>query len=161
MKNKIYAIDLIVLVGSLVVILGIVGYATPLIISPSDNSVTANNSVLFSFEKGSAIMIDDNKDFSSPEIINVENNLVINLKPGHYYWKVKGLLQSEIREFTIQSEVELKLKEAGNKFEVVNAGNVELNVDIYNNESLNGSIILKVDENKNVSGTKFIGSQNE
>jgi len=55
----------------------------------------------------------------------------------------------------------LKLKDAGENYEVVNAGNTRLKVDIFNNETLVGNVILNVDKSANVSGTKFIGSEDE
>ena len=70
------------------------------------------------------------------------------------------MLNSEIRKITIVSEIGLKLRRAGNEsYDIVNSGNTELNVDIYNNEVLTGNIILDADESKEVSGTKFIGKQ--
>jgi len=44
---------------------------------------------------------------------------------------------------------------------VVNAGNVELDVGIYDKGTLTGNIVLGPDESEEVSGTKFIGEQNE
>lgn len=140
----------------------IIGYTSPLVIGPLDDLNTTNTAVLFEFEKAGAILIDDNPSFTSPEKIYTENNLVINLKPGVYYWKVEGVFPSEIRKLTIESEIELKLREKSGeeKYEIVNAGNTELNIDIYDNEKFTGSIILEVDDSKSVEGTKFIGGEN-
>ena len=161
-KKYILGIDLLVVVGTLMAIAILVGYARPLVIAPTDELSTTNTAVLFSFEKANLILIDDNLEFSSSEEIYVEDNLVINLKPGVYYWKVVGALPSEVRKLTIESEVDLKLRRAAGKdesYELVNSGNTELNVDVYQGEKLAGNVILGFDENKEVSGTKFVGRE--
>ena len=159
-KKHILALDFVIVVGSLLIIAGLVGYTQPRIIAPIDDLTTSNTSVLFEFEKANLILIDDNIEFTSPIEIYVEDNLVINLKPGIYYWKVEGAIPSEIRTLTIESEVDLKLRKSENdNYEIVNAGNSRLNVDIYENGKLSGNVVLAVDESKEVSGTKFIGSE--
>lgn len=162
-KNKIWAIDMIVIVGTLVVLLGTVGYVRPLVIAPLDGEITTETGVLFEFEKADRILIDDNMEFSSPTEIYVEDNLVINLKPGVYYWKVDGLLESEVRRLEIVSEVDLKLKmiDGGESYEVVNSGNVVLDVDVYENGTFREKVVLDVDEGREVSGTKFVGSMGD
>lgn len=162
-KKYILVIDLAVVVGSLMVIAVLVGYARPLVIAPLDELSTTNTAVLFSFDKADLILIDDNLEFTSPEEIYAEDNLVINLKPGIYYWKVVGALPGGVRKLTIESEIDLKLRKAANgneSYEIVNSGNTELNVDVYQGEKLAGNVILGVDENKEVSGTKFLGRDN-
>ena len=163
MKKTILVIDLVLVVGSLALIAWLVGYSQPLVIAPIDGYTSTDGSILFEFEKADLILIDDNLDFSSPQRIYVEDNLVINLKPGVYYWKVSGALESDVRELTIESEIDLKLKESGTKdvYEVVNSGNERLNVDVYDHGLLSGNIILEKDESSEVSGTKFIGRQDE
>lgn len=160
-QKHIYILDILIAGISLIAILGIVGYARPLVIAPLDGTITMNNSILFEFNKADLILIDDNIQFSSPEEIYVENNLVINLKPGKYYWKIKGLRESEVRELTILSEVGLQLREKGEVYEVVNAGNTNLDVEVYENGSLKDKLVLDIDESKEASGEKFIGGQNE
>lgn len=162
-KKHIIAIDFVLIVGSLLLVASLVGYTQPKLIAPVDELVTANSSVLFAFEKGDVILIDDNLDFSSPEKIYVEDNLVINLEPGVYYWRVENALdRSEIRQITIESEVDLKIRRSNSMnetYEIVNAGNTVLNVDIYKYGKLSGNTVLEVDEGKKVSGTKFVGRE--
>ena len=161
-KNKyVRAIDFVIIAGTLIGLLGLVGYARPLVIGPSDNYETSNNSVLFSFDKGEVILIDDNKEFSSPEKIYAEDYLVVNLKPGKYYWKIDGALPSSTRELTIKSVVDLKLKRYGEGYQVSNGGNTQLDVEIYENQILNNTITLDVDESEKVSGTAFVGREND
>ncbi len=160
--KKILVIDLVLIVGSLMIIAGVVGYARPLVIAPIDELITTNNSVLFVFEKGERILIDDNIGFSSPQVYEVMDDIVINLKPGFYYWKVEGALDSEIRQLTIQSYLDLRLKESRNgDFELVNAGNAELNVEVYEDGELKENVVVGIDESHESDGDKFVGRQNE
>lgn len=152
-------IDMVLIFGTIIFLAGFVNYAQPLIIAPIDNLETTNSAVLFEFERGNVILIDDNLEFSSPQRIYAEDNLIINLKEGKYYWKIEGVMKSDVREFTILSEVNLKLKKVKDKYRIVNAGNVELDVDIYDNRSFVGNVILDIDEEKEISGTKFVGKQ--
>ena len=160
-KKHIVIFDLILVIGSLVLIAGLIGYSRPLVIAPVDGLQTTETAVLFEFEKANLILIDDNLSFTSPQEIYAEDNLVINLKPGIYYWKIIGARESEVRELTVESEIDLKIKESGQNYSVVNAGNTRLNVDIYDRGELKGKIVLDVDESKESSGTEFIGREDE
>lgn len=160
-KRHIIALDLLIVVGSLIFIMWLVGYSRPLVIAPINDMNTTSTSVLFEFEKADLILIDDNLEFTSPDEIYVKDNLVVNLKPGIYYWKAKGSLESQVRKLTILSEVNLKIKEGNDKVELVNSGNTELEVNIYNQDTLVGNVSLSVDESTNVSGSLIIGGQNE
>lgn len=158
-RNKIVrGIDFVVIVGTLITLAFAVRYAQPLVIAPIDEFNTTTG-VLFEFGKADLILIDDNANFTSPDEINAEDNVIVNLKPGHYYWKVVGVRESEIREFTVNSEIELKIKKiSDDRYEVVNAGNVELNVDIYNKTKYTGSVVLSVDESKEIEGDRVVAS---
>lgn len=151
-------IDLIVAGMSAVLLLGVIGYAQPLVISPIDGITTTNTSVLFAFSKADTILIDDNPDFSTPIMIKAEDNLVVRLEPGEYYWKVKGALESKTHTLTINSLVELMLRPNGDEYDVVNAGNTALNVEVYNGTEKVNEISLDADEETNSSGTMFVGS---
>jgi hypothetical protein len=157
--NKIYAIDLILIVGSLVFLLVLVGYSQPMILAPLDNLKTSE-SVLFSVENAQEILIDDNLDFTSPERYVLEDSLRITLDPGKYYWKAVGILPSEIRSLEIKSRVELKLISNNGEYSVVNIGNTRLDVDVYNGTKLVDSRDVGIGE-KISGGDKFIGGQDE
>ena len=159
-SKKIIAIDLVFIVGGLLIVGSLVGYSRPLVIAPLDGLETSG-SVLFKFEKADKILIDDNLEFSSPEEYNVQNNLVINLKPGKYYWKITGVLESEIREFTIKSEVDLRVNENEGGYEVVNSGNERLNVEVYEHGVLSGNVVLDVDDGEGIEGDKFVGVKDD
>ena len=161
-KNKhILAIDFIIIFGSLVLLAGVIGYTRPLVISPINKLVTTNNSVLFSFEKGNTILIDENIDFSSPVRIDVKDSVIINLKPGVYYWKIEGIGESKVRQLTIKSNVELMIKQVKDSYGVVNAGNVNLDVGFYEKGKFLRNDTLGIDESKKVEGTKVVGRENE
>lgn len=158
-KKIIYSIDVLIVGASLILLLGAIGYTRPMIIAPLDNFTTSNNFVLFSVENANLILIDDNPDFTSPDEISVRDNAEINLKPGFYYWKIKSMGKSEVRTLNILSEINLKLKQSDEGYDVINAGNTNLNVDVYNNETKIGSFDLGVFEKENSAGNKFIGSK--
>lgn len=153
--------DFVVLGLSAVLLLGVLGYVSPMVISPFDNLTTTNSSILFAFDKADTILIDDNLEFSSPLELHAENNLIVNLKPGKYYWKIRGARESKVNTLTIVSEIDLRLRESGEQYELVNAGNSKLNVDVYNGSTLTGNLILEKDKSQNATGTLFVGSENE
>jgi len=167
MEHKhILRIDLLLISVTVIGLLVLVGYASPLVIGPVDNFETTETKILFEpiFEKDDKILIDDNIEFTSPEEYVVREGLEINLKPGNYYWKAVGVFGSEIRTLTINSEVDLRLRklEIGDeKYGVFNAGNVRLNVDIYDGENLIENVKLGVDEEIEIKGNKFVGEQDE
>ena len=163
------------------------GKGQPIALSPEDGFETTR-SVLFEFENAETILIDDNIEFTSPEKFEVKNNFVINLKPGKYYWKLAGNGESEIkkslsqhfglldaqdarlekkhldiRQLSVESEVSLEVRESEvekGKYNVVNVGNEELEVDVFEFGKLKENIILDIYESREVSGNKFIGGQN-
>ena len=169
-KHKhIKAIDYILIVGTLISLFGIFyqyyyteGKGQPIALSPEDGFETTR-SVLFEFENAETILIDDNIEFTSPEKFEVKNNFVINLKPGKYYWKLIGNGESEVRQLSIESEVSLEVRESEvekGRYNVVNVGNEELEVDVFEFGKLKENIVLDIYENREISGDKFIGGQN-
>ncbi len=156
-KKKIKIIDSVLIIASVLFLASFVTYARPLVIAPIDNFETTNSSILFEFERGSVILIDDNPEFSSPREIHAKNNLIINLKPGKYYWKIDGVIDSKVREFEVISEVNLKMEKSGDKYRIVNAGNAEVEVEVYEEEELVGNVLLEVNEEKKLTGTAFVG----
>ena len=162
MLKTIYKIDLAVIVGSLIVLMALVGYMQPMVIAPLDDYASTETEVLFSIEKAESLLIDDNFDFTSPEEYAVGDRLKINLKPGTYYWKAVGVVDSEVRTLTIRSEVNLELREIeGNGYGVVNAGNVRLNVEVYNGTQLVDKVKLGVGDEAGVEGDKIIGGMED
>ena len=166
MEHKhIIKIDLVLVVVSIIGLIVLVGYVSPLVIGPIDEYESENTKILFEIEKADKILIDDNAEFSSPEEYIVKEGLEINLKPGSYYWKAIGVLRSKPRNLTINSEVDLRLRRLENgdadRYGVFNAGNVRLNVDVYNNTDLVDNLKLGVDESVEAEGSKFVGGQDD
>ncbi len=159
--KHILAIDAILILGSLLLIAGIVGYTRPLVIAPLDEAVTTNGSVLFEFQKADYILIDDNLEFTSPRQVYVKESITVNLEPGKYYWKAVGAISSEVRELTIESVVDLQIRESEDGIAVVNSGNTELEVSVYNQGILSDTFVVSVSENSSVEGDKFIGREND
>jgi len=160
MKRHIWKIDLVIIGISVLVLMGLVGYARPLVIAPIDDYKSLNGDILFEFERADVLLIDDNEDFTTPREYAIADGERVSLRPGVYYWKVSGVLGSEVRTLTIQSSVELELVELEEGWGVVNAGNVKLNVDVYDGEELIEKRKLGVGA-VGGEGDKFVGSQDE
>ncbi len=163
-KHKhILLIDTILILGTLLLIAGFVGYARPLVVAPLDDFVTSENSVLFIFEKADVVLIDDNLQFSSPQEIYVKDNILINLPSGVYYWKVVGALASDIRQLTIESSIDLKIRESENgTVSVVNSGSVPLEVSVYDKGVLSDRIFVDTDSGSvTIKGDKYLGREDE
>ena len=116
-------------------------------------------SSLFSFKSGNIILIDDNLDFESPERIDAKDNLVINLKPGVYYWKIEDTISNDVVELKVENETNLKLKKTSDSYVVVNSGG-ELNVGVYERGRFTGNVILGSDGDDEISGIVYIGGEN-
>ncbi len=161
MENKhILKIDLVLIVGTVILLMVVVGYSRPLIIAPLNELETTKGSVLFSIEKADEILIDDNINFTTPDRYFVRDGLEISLSPGKYYWKALGVIDSGVRTLTINSVVDLRFVEGKELFEVVNAGNVRLSVDIYNGSEKIDSVSVDVGEGVS-GGDFFVGVQDE
>jgi len=158
--NTVYKIDLAVIVVTIFSLIFAVGYISPMIISPINNLKTSDSNIMFSIEKADYILIDDNLDFTTPEKYPLAEGTKINLEPGKYFWKAVGVFDSEIRTLTIESEVDLQLRKISDEsYSVYNAGNVNLNIEVYNGTSLIETKKLPVDKSAKLTGTKIIGEQ--
>lgn len=161
-SKKILIVDLILVLGSLIAIAGVVGYARPLVIAPIDDYVSSDNLILFSFSNADRLLIDDNLEFTSPQIIQVYDDLVVSLEPGVYYWKAVGALSSEIRQLTIESRVDLRVYSSdGEQFQISNSGTEPLDVEVYERGVAKGKIEVGVGEQVSSEGDKFIGREDE
>jgi hypothetical protein len=162
-KSWIYLVDMFVIIGSLFFVVFAIGFVQPLVIFPVDNLETTDSYVLFSIDKAESILIDKDIEFTNPEVFSARDNLKINLEPGEYYWKAVSSLgvETEIRKLTIVSRIDLRLKEINEGYEIVNAGNTRLNVDVYEDENKIDSFKLDVYEQKKVAGNKLIGGWDE
>ncbi len=95
------------------------------------------------------LIIDDNEEFSSPEVIDLEGNnykILENLPLGNYFWKLKGIYQTRPKKFSINSEVAVKLYK-NETLNLENDGNTRLNVSIEEGDSgITGEIVLDLGE---------------
>lgn len=130
MKN-IWRIDLIIILVSVFVLLGIIGYIGPLVVAPLDVE-----EILFSFGNVSSFLIDDNEDFSSPDEYFFEDGLKLDLGKGVYYLKVDKEQVSEVNRLEVKSELELEFIRTEKGWDVVNVGGFRLNVEVYNKSEL-------------------------
>jgi len=88
------------------------------------------------------IMIDDNLDFSTPIIQKVDGKTFTpeeNLELGEQYWKVKGIRESQVNKFTIESKVSIKKEQEDLK----NDGNTRLKLETI---PVTGAAILDIDD---------------
>ena len=160
-RKTLYMIDGIIITATLFGLLGIFSYAQPMLIAPLDEHSTKETSVIFEFERAEVILLDDNLQFSSPEEIFAEDKFIIRLESGVYYWKARGAVDSDVRILTIASEVELMIRANGDKYELVNGGNVPLDVEIYDGDELIGRTILGREDKREVEGNKFVGRERD
>ena len=157
--DNVYKIDLVLVVVSLVVLIGLVGYARPLVIAPLDD-YESSGEILFLIEKADYLLVDDNVDFTTPDRYEVRDGMEVELVPGTYYWKAVGVFGSKVRTLTINSVVNLELREVDGGFGVVNGGNIRLNVDVYDGTELVEKKKLGVGELVD-GGDKYVGGQDE
>jgi hypothetical protein len=156
----IYKIDMVILGISFFSLMAIIGYASPLVIAPANNFQTSESEILFNIENADILLIDDSMEFTTPDEYMLKEGLKLNLEPGTYYWKVKGILGSEIRTLTVNSKIDLQLRRKGEGYEVFNIGNVRLDVEVYNGTSLIEK--RKVEVGAGVEGgNKFIGEMSD
>jgi len=159
-----YIIDVVLISCSVIVALLFFNNINPMAIAPLNNQETNNTNVLFEIRNADYILIDDNIEFSSPEKVFLEDSLEIKLSPGTYYWKILGEKDSEVRKITILSRVDLTLRKQVNSsddssYEVVNSGNENLNVDVYDQELFTQSFTLSPSGEVIANGTKFVGGK--
>jgi len=163
-KMKIAALVIglqILLIGG---IFSFVYFFAPKLEYPSDGALINEDFVQFRFKNANAILIDDNEDFSSPKILNASelSSVGIGMKPGKYYWKAVGNIESSTREFVIDSKVGLELNKSNSTLK--NVGNVEVNVSEEHKGVLSGLVILDVEAEYPVNITNetiYRGEQNE
>jgi hypothetical protein len=159
--NLIHKLDMVILGISFFSLMIIIGYASPLVISPVDNFQTSESEILFKIENADTLLIDDNFEFTTPDEYKLREGLKLKLEPGVYYWKAKGIFGSEIRTLTLNSRVDLQLRKRDETYEVFNAGNVRLDVEVYNGTNLVERIKVDTGEIIETEGTKFVGEMSD
>lgn len=153
MKNKTIVFAQLMLLF----IIGIVIY----LVYPRTLFEINGNVVRFDSMNAEVIILSENPDFSNPRYIDVNGNVSLNLKPGTYYWKASnGIIQGLKKEFIISSEVGLEI-EKENGTELVNVGNVKVNVTKEDGVMV-GHIILEPNESEEIEDRgEYTGRQND
>lgn len=119
------------------------------------------NTVNFNPVNARTIILSDNPDFMDSRYVDLDSNVTFNLKPGRYYWKASnGVVSGISKEFIIESEVALKIEEINNEKELINVGNVRVNVSRTKEGLFVGNIILEPEEGENIDGGEYVGRQN-
>ena len=155
----------VMIVGQFVFIVGVFAFfmlLVPKLNYPINGAVIQQRDVGFDVENAKIIIIDDNMDFSSAVQINLSdlNSSKILFKPGTYYWKVIGVVGSEVREFTVASTAALELDEESSTLK--NVGNSILNVSVGGATAAVGLVILDVNVEYPVEtedGIVYMGEQ--
>ncbi|OIO40747.1 hypothetical protein AUJ10_02070 [Candidatus Pacearchaeota archaeon CG1_02_31_27] len=115
------------------------------------------------------VVIDENREFSSPRLFTAGfgkfgiNKVLVDLKPGIYYWKASGGI-TFVRKIEIQSLVGINVERNESHYEIQNTGNVGLSVNIKQKSGITGGVILDYNEKENVQAeenSEIIAYQNE
>ena len=137
-------------------------------IYPKASMELQGNSVNLKSINAHVIVLSENPDFSNPRYleINEGENISFNLNPGTYYWKSdNGMIQGMKNKFTIESEVGLGINRENETGEsdLVNIGNVKINVTKSKEGVMVGHIILEPEKSEKIEDTneEYVGRQNE
>jgi len=140
-----------------VIFLMIVG-AVLFLLYPKAKVEINGNLVKINSGNANLIIISESPDFSNPRYLELNNKTEeFNLAPGTYYWKASNSYINGLKnKFTIESEVGLKIDDK----ELVNIGNVKLNVSEGENGVMVGHIILEPEESEKIENKgEYIGRQ--
>ena len=140
-----------IIVAEAIFVFGVLIYLffsiAPTPIYPLQGLVIMEPDFTFEIENGEEIIISTDKNFTIPIVLKEGSD--VTLPPGIYYWKVKSRFrESEIRNFTIRTNVGLNLKEKNESYELQNSGTVDLNVTKKKNGLTEIEIILDVGQSK-------------
>jgi hypothetical protein len=122
------------------------------------------NFVKFNSINAKVIVMSENPDFINPRYLDLNEigNVSFNLKPGTYYWKSdNGIIEGMKNEFTINSEVGLAINRTENESDLVNVGNVKINVTKGKEGIMVGHIILEPEQDEKIddAGENYTGRQ--
>lgn len=131
---------------------------------PKANLDVERNSVNFKSINANVIIFSENPDFSNPKYIEIreKKSLSFNLEPGTYYWKASNnFIEGLQKSFTIPSEVGLGINEEpeSENAELVNIGNVKVNVTKSKEGVMVGYIILEPNESEKAEPAEYTGRQ--
>lgn len=102
-------------------------YTSPKQIYPLHGMTISNQDFLFEIENSNEVVVSTDAGFTN--YITLKEGEEITLPPGTYFWKVLGTLrESDVRNFTLESELALILREREGMYEIQNSGNVDMNL---------------------------------
>jgi len=125
----------------------------------------SGTNVRFRTVNANVIVLSENPDFSNSRYLDFQgkDNITFNLKPGTYYWKASnGYIEGLSKEFTIESEVAMKVDIDDNATKLMNVGNVKLNVTRNKQGMMVGHIILEPSEAEEIENQdEYVGREYE
>jgi len=139
-------------------------FAGMYLIYPKVNISVNGNFIKFDSINANVIIISKNPDFSNPNYLDLNElgNVSFRLDPGVYYWKsANRLIKGFGNEFVIESEVGLSIDRNNEESELVNIGNVKINVSKNKDGIMVGHIILEPEESKEIDdkNENYIGGE--
>lgn len=129
---------------------------------PRAEAKISGNIIKFKTTNANVIAISENPDFSNPRYLDFENNAInLSLNPGTYYWRASNsYIEGLTKEFTVESEVSMKVDIEDNATKLVNIGNVKLNVTKNKEGMMVGYIILEPTETEEIANEgEYLGGQ--
>ena len=140
MSKTLIVLQLILVVGGFMFIY----FFSPHLDYPKNNQTFDSSKVDFRFRNANVILIDNNPDFRNASEIDIKktNMTSFNFRPGTYYWKAVGLIESNPNVFTVNSNVGLELSEENSS--IINVGNVPLNINEKSSSGISGLAILDI-----------------
>jgi len=135
-------------------------FLTVYVMYPKADVQINGNAVKFDSPNSQVIEISENPDFSNSRFIEVNNSRELMLVPGTYYWRASNnFIQGFGNSFVVKSEVGLGVENQGNDSEIVNIGNVKINVTKNKEGVMIGHIILEPDEKEKLEDVNYTGRQ--
>lgn len=132
---------------------------------PTTNATVDKDWVNFNSINANVIMISENPDFSNPRYLDLtqRKNISLNLNPGTYYWKSdNGIIEGLRHEFVVNSEVGMKVDKSDNQSNLVNIGNVKINVTRNKEGVLVGNVILSPEQYEQIEDSgSYVGRQDD
>ena len=156
MTNKtIYTLDIMLIVATSLVLLFLIGYSTPLIIAPIEEENITQSQTLFTISNTETLLIDDNINFTSPEIYSLKDNLEITLEPGTYYLKFLRPSFNQINTLNLNTQITLEFQKQENIYNIINAGENPLIIESYDRKNIIEKIeLLPKHQIKNIGEQK-------
>ena len=146
-----------IIIGQVIFI--VLALALVFMLYPKTSMGVNGNAVSFNSGNADVIIISENPDFSNPRYLDFgnESNLSFSLKPGTYYWKpANNFILGMAKKFTIESGVGMKIEKQGNESDLVNAGDVKINVTKTKEGITIGYIILEPEEGEMIEDSEDI-----